>query len=74
MWLQQNHEDLLEYIQSRLFSSCKGITKIDFSTLYITIYHSKGTSQHGTQNAKTQNRITDLLGKMTFVWIQYTIY
>jgi hypothetical protein len=74
MWIQQNHEDMLEYIQSRLFSSCKGITNIDFSTLYITISHCRRTSQYGTQNAKTQIRIKHLLGKITFAWIQSKIY
>ena len=41
MWIPKNSTDLLEYIQSRSFSSCNSIKTFDFSTLYTTIPHSK---------------------------------
>jgi hypothetical protein len=44
MWILKNSEDQLEYIQSiqyRSLSSCNSINTFDFSTLYITIPHSK---------------------------------
>jgi hypothetical protein len=41
MWILKNSIDLLEYIQSRSFSSCNSINTFDFYTLYTTIPHSK---------------------------------
>jgi hypothetical protein len=41
MWILKNSKDLLEYIQSRLLSSCNSIKTFDFSILYTTIPHSK---------------------------------
>jgi hypothetical protein len=41
MWILKNSKDLLEYIQSRCFSSCNIIKTFDLSTLYTTIPHSK---------------------------------
>jgi hypothetical protein len=44
MWILKNSEDQLEYMQSiqyRSLSSCNSINTFDFSTLYITIPHSK---------------------------------
>ena len=41
MWILKNSKDLLEYIQSRSLSSCNTIKTFDFSTLYITILHTK---------------------------------
>ena len=41
MRILKNSKDLLEYIQSRSFSSCNSIKTFDFSTLYTNIPHSK---------------------------------
>jgi len=41
MWILKNSKDLLEYLQSRSLSSCNIIKRFGFSTLYITIPHSK---------------------------------
>ena len=41
MWILKNSKNILEYIQSRSLSSCNSIKKIDFSTLYTSIPHSK---------------------------------
>jgi hypothetical protein len=41
MWILKNSKDLLEYIQSRSLFSYNSINTFDFSTLYITIPHSK---------------------------------
>ena len=41
MWILKNLKDMLEYIQSRSFSSCNSVNTFDFSTLYTIILHSK---------------------------------
>ena len=41
MWILKNSKHLLEYILSRFLSSCNSFKTFDFSTLYITICHSK---------------------------------
>jgi len=41
IWILKNSKYLLEYIQSRSLSSCNSIKTFDFSTLYMTIPHSK---------------------------------
>jgi hypothetical protein len=41
MWILKNLKDMLEYIQSRSFSSCNSVNTFDFSTLYTIIPHSK---------------------------------
>ena len=41
LWILKNLKDLLEYIQSRYFSSCNSVNIFDFSTLYTIIPHSK---------------------------------
>ena len=41
IWILKNSKDLLEYIQSRSLFSCNSIKPFDFSTLYMSIPHSK---------------------------------
>ena len=41
MWILKNSKDMLEYIQSRIISSCNSIKTFDFSTLDTTVPHSE---------------------------------
>jgi hypothetical protein len=41
MWILKNSKDLLEYIQSRFFSSCNSIKTFELSTLCTAIPHSQ---------------------------------
>ena len=46
MWILEDSEDLLEYIQLRPLSLCNIIKTFDFSTLYTIIPHSKPTDRY----------------------------